>query len=556
MNSFRNPFPEAGVPEYPPAIPLMHAERGETIHVAKRNFSSKILNFIAVDKFPVNVILVMGSYGSGKTKLAYNTIYELYHPNEALGFDEQSIIFADIEKEELRREMAKTLMEKKPVAIYLTFESAFMKKHTLNNVVSVFRSALEELQDPEHEPNRRETLHIPEELREKIKTLRIDALRIRDILELLKSYFHRIFIFVDEFERFSERGEVEQKAIVESIRDDFINLFSTSDFGTLLIINYTPAIGYLITPSIERRGRSIETGRFSYQTAKKVLSVYLQNTEFIDFFGDDVIFSAYHLARDAGSQFLQICGEALIRASRSKKSSIGSDDLLYAVRVVRGPEGQKLFSEAYYASLKERLSALDPVYSEIFDYMLGLYFPRDIKNISKGTGFKVENVRAFVDKFSSPSETFKDLLLITKCYFLDRTKIYRELESFSKAHGTPAEALIDILNKMLEIYHEGRRTYIVPNDFSEFRTRIGLTASEELHKGLKEKSDNGDRYILSTEVLNNLVAAPVGYEDVLDLIKGQLKGEVRSHLVKPRSIYEREKEAESALYIVWKHLEE
>ena len=556
MSSFRNPFPEAGIPEYPPVIPFIHAEHGDTIHVAKKSLSSKILNLISVSSFPVNVILIMGSYGSGKTKLAYNTIYELHHPDKALAIGEQSIIFADVTKPEQKEETLKILNEKKVLPVYLTFESAFMKRHTLNNVVSIFRSALEELANPDEELNKKEIDNIPQELREKVKTSKIGAWRLKDILELLRSYFYRIIVFVDEFERLSERAEAEQKAIIESLRDDFINLFSTSDMGTLLIINYTPAVEYLISPAIERRARSIETGRFSYQTAKKVLREYLEGTEFITFFDDATIFSAFHLARDAGSQFLQICGEALTRAHRHSKKSIEYDDLLYSVRVIRDSEGQKLFSEAYYGTLTERLKTVDPDYPKILDCLLGGYYPRDIEDIAERTGMNVRKVETFINKFGFPSETFKGLgPLVMKCYFLDRGTFYAELEDFAKTHGIAVEELIDDLSKLLEVCSDGRRIYVVPDAFLDFRIRIGLTASEELHKGLKERSEGVNKYILSTEFLNNLVASPVGYEDILDVVKGRLKGEVRSYLAKPRSIYEKEKEAEDALRIIWEYME-
>jgi len=555
MSPFKNPFPEAGVPEYPPAIPMVHTKYGDTIHNLKVNFSSKIMNFLSDDNFPVNVLFVLGSYGSGKTKLFYNSIYELYHPNETLAMGDQSLILADAESTEQREEMSGILNRKKILAVYLTFESAFMRKHTLNHVVSILRSALEELVDPTHDPNRLETQKIPEKFKARLGTSKIDTLGAKDILELLGMYFSKIVIFVDEFERIAQRAVGEQNAIIESLRDDFIDLFSNSKYGTLIIISYTPAIEYLIPPAVERRGRFFETGRFSLLTAKEVLQRYLAETDFTNFFQEDTIFSAFHLARDAGSQFLQICGESLTRACRRGNTRILFDDILHAIRIIQGPEGQKLFSEAYCGTLLERLGSLDQEFPRIFNYVLGSYYPRSGKEIAEGAGVKVEKVNKFITKFSSKSELFTGLSspLLIKCYLLDKASF--QVEKFSKERSLGVNDLIDNLSKLLEVSYNGRQMYIIPHDSSDFYLRIGVGLSGEVHKALLEISEQTDKVILSTEVLNHLIASPVGYEDILELVKGKLREEVRTYLTKRRSTYEKEKEAEVSLCAIWEQEE-
>ena len=555
MNPFENPFPEAGIPEYPPAIPMIHAKDGDTIHNLKANFSSKIMNFLSDNNFPVNVLFVLGSYGSGKTKLFYNSVYELYHPDETFAMGDQSLILADAENVKQRKEMLNILKREKTLAVYLTFESAFMKKHKLNHVVSILRSALEELVEPTHEPNRLETREMPQEFKTGLRTSKIDTLRAKGILELLGTHFSKIVIFVDEFERIAQRAIGEQNAIIESLRDDFIDLFSDSKHGTLIIISYTPAIEYLIPPAIERRGRFFETGRFSLLTAKKVLQRYLVDTKFRDFFQEDTIFSAFHLARDAGSQFLQICGESLTRAHRRGNTKILFDDILQAIRIIQGPEGQKLFSEAYYGTLLERLSSLDQEFPKIFHYLLGSYYLRSSEEIAEGASVKVEKAKEFLTRFSSKSELFSGLSspLITKCYLLDRATF--QVEKFSKEHSLGVNELIENLSKLLEISFNDRQMYIIPHDSSDFFLRIGVGLPEEVHKGLLESSDQTDKVILSTEVLNNIIASPVGYEDILELVKGKLREEVRAYLTKRRSIYEKEKEAEASLLAIWEQEE-
>lgn len=555
MNFVSNPLPEAGIAEYPPVVPFMHAEQGDVLHDLKRSLSSVILSFIAKKKYGANVIPVMGEYGSGKTKLAYTIMREVNYPDYAISLGNQSLLFASAEREEIKK-TAEYLISREPgsriLTVYLTFANAFMEKFTRAHIVSLFRSLLSEIATPTQPTNRHEQDNFEAELVSEIDAKNLSRLTVEEILFLLKKYYRRIFIFLDEFERIEEREEPEITSIMESIRDDFINPFEGSDCGTLLIILYTPAVERLFTPAVLRRGRPYEIGGFSYNTAKKVLERYLQGAGLYEMLGDRMVLSAFHLARDAGSQFLQVCHDALLRAQREGRARVEYTDVLLAVHGVRDQQGRPMFSTACYYDFVDKLKAFDNDHRTLFDCLLGQYYPSSEQEIVAATEIPQSKVEEMIKEFATKGLVEDIGPIVIRCWFLPRTEL--QTNRIATAVGMTPDVLLESLDRLVQLHMNNHRGYLVPESYPEFELRLGDQASSVLHKELLGLSYETGKYILSTRVLRYLIASPVGYEDVLNLLKGKLRAQVRGELTRTIT-YERERGLREGMLVLQEYLE-
>ena len=555
MNLVSNPLPEAGIAEYPPRVPFMHAERGDLLYDLKKSVSSVILNFIAKDRYGGNVVPVMGEYGSGKTKLAFSIMRELNCLNYSESIADQSLILASADTEEYKKQIMDLIYQEtgsQILTLYLTFTQAFMEEFTQANIISLFRSILSEISTPTQPPNQYEQNKFRADLITEINSMEISRLTVDQILLLLKKYYRRILIFLDEFEGIEERPEPEITSIMESIKNDFINAFEGSDYGTLLFILYTPAVERLITQAIFRRGRPFEIGNFTYLTAKRVIERYLQGTSLYEMLGDQMIFSTFHLSRDAGSQFLQVCHDALIRSQREGRTRVDYTDVLLALRGVRDQQGRPMFSTACYYDLIGKLKAKDEDNRTLFDCYLGQYYPMSKQEISATTGIPQRRVEKISKEFAT-ADLFDSIgPIVVRCFFLP--KIELKTNRVAEAVGITPEVLLESLDKLAQLHISDQIEYIVPESYHGFETRLRDQAFPELHKELLSTSHESNKYMLSTRVLRYLIASPVGYEDVLNLLKGKLRAQIRGELT-GMTTYERERSLREGMFVLQKFLE-
>lgn len=517
MESLKIPIPEAGIPEYPSTVPLLHGKEDDATHRLKRGISNKLRDLLQSSPFGVNILHIRGEYGSGKTKTVYRIMFEIYHPDEAA--DPDSIIAASgIDTIEL-------IKKNKILVVYLTFEKAYLGKYTEPNVVSILRSALDEIREPTESSNKEERSAIPIELIEYLDEVPIETLSLEDTLQILRKYFDRVIIIVDELERILELTRPEQKGIMESMRDDFINRYGTSDYGTYLVLLYEPRVGFIIPPALLGRGREFATERFSSIMAKKVLHRYLKGTDYMRFFLDAAIHSIFELSHRCGRQFLVICRDALVHALGKGKSRVDYEDILLALEGVRGPGGEELYSRAYYSEITSRIRQVKEEYVEIFKLMLGEYFPHLADEIAERLKIDQDVVLSFIDKFDSDVPDLPISPLITKVYLVNQ----KEVEEAAKRCGVAFDILIsDVLSRLTK--HKG--LWIIPNNISDFD--VDVINKDELHKELLKKDEEGG-YMFSLRAFKHMVGLPIPTE-ILDLIKdGVLRRQVEEYFSEARS---------------------
>ena len=511
MKDINIPIPQAGIPKYPAKMPLVHGEEDDLIHRLKKGLSNKLRDMLVSSPFGVNILHVRGEYGSGKTKTTYSMIYEIYHPDEATG--PYSIVTAS------GQDVIDLIRKREVLAIYLTFEKAYLGKHKEPNISSIFKSALDEIRQPTEIPNKKERNTIPRELIQQLEGTTIE--NTEQALKILRKHFDKIIIIVDEIERILELTQTERQTIMGSLRDDFINRFGESDYGTYLFLLYEPRIAFIIPPAISGRGREFETGRFSIRIAKKVLEMYLEETEYMRLFSDEIIRSIFELSHRCGRQFLGICRDALIQALGKEKSRIDYEDILNGLEGVRGPGGEKLLSEAYYSDIKSILRRKKPVFVKIFRLMLGEYFPHSVDEMTKKLGIDGATITEFVDKFSEDVPELPVSPLITQVYLVGR----KGVEKAARKHGVT----LDILDGLIRY----RNSSVVTGNVSDFR--MELINKAELHKSLLEEGKK-DGYMISPQAFKSIVGSPVPRE-ILDLINNfELRRRVEEYFSTTKSI--------------------
>jgi len=121
--------------------------------------------------------------------------------------------------------------------------------------------------------------------------------------------------------------------------------------------------------------------------------------------------------------------------------------------------------------------------------------------------------------------------------------------------GREVDSILEDFNKLIQVEISGKNYYVIPEEIAEFKVRWGVGFSEDIYNSLVEVSQPTDKYMMSTHVLNHLISAPVGYEDVLNILKGKLRGEVHKFLARKWASYEKERESEQGLYNLWKYAE-